>query len=223
VNGSSVPTGFEQFRPAFYHWAFVLAFFAYLVLGLGVVDLAARTKIAARPWAAPAFVSLALLAIIIPTALNPALDRTTNTLEGTHAFWRGQEFDRLTDAILAHRSELGPQTVLIGGASRAMAFELARRGLDVLHPRYSRGFVHDDRLVDRSTVDTGLLLQPITRRGNQTPPGKLLAEIKLDLGPGADASDRFGIMTLQRLGVVGMRLYLLDRKELLQFARPGEL
>src|SRR5439155_7622746 len=109
ANGASVPLGIEPLRPAFYHWAFVVAFFAYLVLGLGVLDLVRSTKLATQPWAAPAFTSLALLAVILPGAINPALDRTTNTLEGTHAFWKGQGFDRLVDTILAHRRELGAQ------------------------------------------------------------------------------------------------------------------
>ena len=162
--------------------------------------------------------------IIVPSAVNPALDRSTNTLEGTHALWDNQAFDRLTDTILAHRERAGPQTVLLGGGSRAMAFALADRGLDVLHPRYSRGFVDDDRLVDRATVDNALVLQPVTRQGGgKTPPGKLLTEVELEPGANANGSDAFGILTLQQRPVVGMRLYLLDRQQLLDFARPGEL
>jgi hypothetical protein len=105
-----------------------------------------------------------------------------------------------------------------------MAFALAERGVDVLHPRYSRGFVDDDRLVDRSSVDNALVLQPITRQGGgKTPPGKRLTEVRLDAGAKPDGSDSFGILSLQQRAVVGMRLYLLDRKQLLAFARPGEL
>ncbi|MGH8983261.1 MAG: hypothetical protein ACRDY6_05225 [Acidimicrobiia bacterium] len=224
ANGSSVPMGFEQFRPAFYHWAFVLAFFACLALGLGALDLAGRTKIAARPWMAPTLMSVALLAIIGPSALNPALDRTTNTLEGTQGFWKGRHFDQIADTVLAHQGDLGAQTVLIGGGSRAMAFDLAERGLDVRHPQSARGFVHDDRLVDKSTVDSGLVLQPITRKGRvKPPPGELLTEINLNPDSDSEDSNPFAIISLRPLEVVGLRVYLLDREELLEFARPGEL
>jgi hypothetical protein len=177
-----------------------------------------------RPWVAPAVVSIALVAIIVPAALNPALDRSTNTLDGTHALWDNQAFDQLTDTILAHRNELGPQTVLLGGGSRGMAFALADRGLDVLHPRYSRGFVDDARLVDRASVDGALVLQPVVRGGGgKMPPGKLLTEVQLDPADQADGASAFGILTLEQRPVVGMRLYLLDRRQLLAFARPGEL
>jgi hypothetical protein len=224
ANGSSVPVGFEQARPVFYHWSFVLAFFTCLVLGLGALDLAARTKIARRASVAPALTSLALVAIIVPSGLNPALDRGTNTLEGTQGFWKTRQFDQLVDAVLAHRSELGAQTALLGGASRALALALAERGLDVRLPQSMRGFVHDDRLVDRSTVDTGLVVQGIPREGpSRAVPGHLLAVVHLKAGPDVDASNPLGIVSLRPLRIVDLRLYLLDREELLQFASPSEL
>jgi hypothetical protein len=224
ANGSSVPVGFEQARPAFYHWSFVLAFFTYLVLGLGALDLARRITTTGRASFPPALISLALLAIIVPSALNPTLDRTTNTLAGTQAFWKGRQFDQLTDTILAHRRDLGSQTLLHGGASRALAFDLADRGLDVRLPRSMGEFVNEDRLVDKSTVHSGLVLQGIGRKGPaRTPPGELLAEIDLTPRSGVDASS-LGIIGLIRPGeIVGLRLYLLNREELLEFATPSEL
>ena len=217
ANGSSVPLGFEQFRPAFYHWAFVLAFFTCLVLGLGLVDLVRNANFGARSLLTPVLTAIALAAIVVPSAVNPALDRRTNTLEGTQALWGNDRFDRLVDAVFAHRSELGSQTVLIGTSvwqtyREALAFELARRGLDVRHPLGTRGFVHDDRLVDRATVTSGLVLQPFHggNSGGGTP-GKLLAVMHLRRG--VDASAAFIFDT------VGFRLYLLDREQLLAFAQ----
>jgi hypothetical protein len=216
ANGSSVPVGFEQARPAFYHWSFVLAFFTYLVLGLGVLEVARRAKVASRTSFVPALASLAFVAIIVPTALNPALDRTTNTLEGTQAFWKSRQFDHLADAIVAQRRELGAQIVLLGEPSRALAFALAERGLDV-HLSLRR--------VDKSTLQGGLVLQGIPRNGSpKPPPGELLAEINLKHDSDVDASDTLGIVGLIRRGeIVGVRLYLLDREQLLKFYRPGEL
>jgi hypothetical protein len=225
ANGSSIPVGFEQARPVFYHWSFVLAFFTALVLGLGALDLARRTTTTTRASFAPALACLALLAILIPSALNPTLDRTTNTLDGTQAFWKGRQFDQLTDTILARRHDLGTQTLLLGGASRALAFDLADRGLDVRVPRSMGEFVHEDRLVDKSTVHSGLVLQGIGRKGpGRAPPGELLAEINLKGHSGVDAANTLGIIGLFRPGqIVGLRLYLLNREELLEFARPSDL
>ncbi|MGH8983262.1 MAG: hypothetical protein ACRDY6_05235 [Acidimicrobiia bacterium] len=226
VNGSSVAVSFEQVRPAFYHWSFVLAFFTCLVLGLGALDFARRTKIASRASLARAPASLALVAIIVPSALNPALDRTTNTLEGTQAIWKSRYSDHLADAVLAYRSELGAQTVLLHGGApfadfrRALAFALAERGLDVRHPREERGFVHDDRLVDKSTVDSGLVLEPVTQKGpDPTPRGELLADIHLMPNSNVGLPGFLG----RGIVIIGYRLYLLDREELLEFARPREL
>jgi hypothetical protein len=223
ANGSSVPTGFEQARSVFYHWSFVLAFFTCLVIGLGALDLARR--IATRPSIAPALAPLALVAIILPSALNPALDRTTNTLEGVQAFWQGRQFDRLSDAVVDHSGELGGQTVLFG-ESRALAFALTERGLDVRFPKSTGGFVHDDRMVDKSTVESALVLQPILRTGARKAPlgGELLAEVHLEQDSDVDASSTLGIIGLFRRGeIIGVRVYLLDREELFRFARPSQL
>jgi hypothetical protein len=223
ANGSSVPVGFEQARPAFYHWSFVLAFFTALVLGLGALDLARRATTTTRASFAPALASVALLAILVPSALNPTLDRTTNTLDGTQAFWKGRHFDQLTDAILAHRHDLGTQTLLLGGGRgvfskyrEALAFDLADRGLDVRLPRYQRGFVNEDRLVDKSTVHSGLILQEIGRkRLAKPPPGELVGEINLNPDSGFNATNPYLI--------VGLRVSFVGRDELLKVARPNEL
>ena len=186
ANGSSVPVGlFEQGRIAFYHWSFALAFFTCLVLGLGLLALG-RAQLAARPTLVPALTSLALVAIIVPAAINPSLDRTSNTLRSAHATIASRFVHELGDAVLAHRRELGAQTVLLsrGGAPyaglrEALAFELTQRGVAVRHPLTQRGAVHKDRLVRRSTVDSGLVLVVDTFTKGSAPRGELLADVDL--------------------------------------------
>jgi hypothetical protein len=221
ANGSSVP-GFERGRPAFYHWSFVLAFLAFLVIGIGVLDFIRNRSFGRQSFVIPALTAVVLAAIVIPSAVNPALDRRTNSLADIQSFWRSRRFDRLSDAVMAHRDELGRQTALIGGGGQfvafreALAFSLAERGLEVRHPRALRGFVDDDRLVDASTVTSGLVLQPFGREGGgRAVPGELLAVIRLKRGSDVSAPFAFG--------VAGFRLYLLDRDQLLEVAKVIEL
>jgi hypothetical protein len=189
ANGSSVPVGlFEELRIAFYHWSFALAFFTWLVVGLGVLELMS-SQLATRATLAAALTSLALVAIIIPAAINPSLERDTNSLTTANAFLESRHLRQLGDAALAHRRELGAQTVLLGrgaplfaGFPQALAFELTQRGIDVRHPLTYRDFVDSSRLVERSAVDTGLVLvvDRATVEG-RAPHGDLLAHVDLDI------------------------------------------
>jgi hypothetical protein len=305
-NGSSVPVGrFEQGRLVFYHWAFALGFFAFVVLGLGLVDLG-RARVARWSAGGGVLAAAALIAMVVPTAVNPALDRHTNTLPAAHAYLKSSYVHRLGDAVLDHRGELGRQTVLLSrggqlyaGLREAVAFELTERGIAVRHPRTAQGFVDGDRLMDPSTLDTGLVLLVDTSRPAIPPNGKLLSDIRLPnrldvaaytalilqaqsapqvrLGPGAeralgaiaDPGERFVIghaltqireqpvstlvpVVLRFLrdhpiesppldprlidrvlrsvpddwapdAATGLRLYLVDRAELLRIANPREL
>jgi hypothetical protein len=182
TSGSSVPVGYlEELRIVFYHWSFALAFFTWLVVGLGVLDLF-RSQLAARSPHAPALTALALAAIVVPAVMNPSLDGTAGSLPRRY-------FRQLGDAVIAHRDELGGQTVLLGrgqpvlfaGFPQGLAFELTDRGFDVRHPLVFTGYVHDDRLVERETVDTGLVLIVDTAAQQGRPPrGKLLADVDLE-------------------------------------------
>jgi hypothetical protein len=187
ANGSSVPVGFlEESRIAFYHWTFVLAFFTWLVLGLGVLE-PMRAQLVGRPRLAHGLTALALAAIILPAAINPTLDRPSNYLESASSFLPRRYLRRIGDAVFALQALLGKQAVLIGrggefyaGQPQALAFELAARGLDVRAPLALRGFVHDDRMVDPSTVDTGLvLIGDAAKPANTAPRGILLADVDL--------------------------------------------
>jgi hypothetical protein len=182
VNGSSVPVGFlEESRIVFYHWAFALAFFTWLVLGLGALDLLRPRRVGGTALATVLAV-LALAAIVVPAVLNPSLRLAAGSLARRYV-------RALADAVLAHRGELGAQTVLLGrgqsilfaGWPQALAFELTDRGLDVRHPLVFDGDVHADRLVDPAAVDTGLVLIVDTLRQKGRPPqGELLADVALE-------------------------------------------
>ena len=193
ANGSSVPAGsLEESRIAFYHWVFALALFTWLVLGLGVLQ-PMRLQLAARTGLARVLTALALAAIILPAAVNPSLDRPSNDLESASSFLPRRYARRIGDAVFALQPLLGVQTVLIArggdfyaGLPYAVAFELVAHGLDVRAPFALRGFVHDDRLVEPSTVDTGLVLLADTTSEMAAPRGILLAEV--DLGNRPDPS-----------------------------------
>jgi hypothetical protein len=187
VNGSSVPVGMlEESRISFYHWSFALAACTWLVLGLGVLDLL-RPQLAGRTTFAPALTALALAAIILPAALNPWLDRESNRYSNASGNLRRRYVHQLADAVLAHRSELGAQTVLLStggqvfaGYPQALAYELTARGIDLRHPPIFAGSVHDDRLVKRATVESGLVLIADTSQTEASAPqGTLLAKVGL--------------------------------------------
>jgi hypothetical protein len=193
ANGSSVPLGlFEQGRIAFYHWTFALALFTFLTLGLGVIALVgSRVRIGGPTVAAGA--SLALLAIIVPAAVNPSLDRATNTLPRAHAFIDRRFVDRLADAVMAHRGVRAGATLLLArgeglysGYRDALAFALTDRGVDVRHPRAYRGFVANGRLTNRATVDRGLVLVSLDDR-RRSYPGRSLVEVHPASGLDVDA------------------------------------
>jgi hypothetical protein len=198
LTGSTVPVGLEESRLVLYHWCFVLALFTWLVLGLGVLELAPRRRLTSRRATVPALTALALLAIVVPAGLNPILDRPTNTLIAAHGFLERRFVEQLTDAVLAHRDELGAQTVVLGRDESpfvqyddALAFALTERGLDVRHPRSSHGFVHDGRLVDRDAVESGIVLVPGTELRTVRLPGRLVADV--------DVQPRFDVAAYRKL------------------------
>jgi hypothetical protein len=193
ATGSSVPRGLEETRLVLYHWSFVLALFTWLVLGLGVLELASRTRLARARAAVPALTALALVAMVVPAAVNPILDRPSSKLIAAHGFLESRFVDQLADAVLAHRAELGTQTLLLGRDEprfspyhEAVAFALAERGLDVRHTRGTRHFVHDGRLVDRDAVESAIVLVPSNELRVVRLPGRVVADV--DLQPGFDVA-----------------------------------
>jgi hypothetical protein len=169
VNGSSVPEGLEKYRLALYHWAWPLVLFVTLTLGLAVVDLARRVPALPalqRSWLPRLACGAAALAIVVPAAVNPSIDRRSNTLMDAYSPVERSYLDGLVDQVLAERDRIeGPVLLLergqrnhYNGLREALTIALEERGLPVKHPASSVASVHPDRLVDRDTVRSGMVL-----------------------------------------------------------------
>ena len=185
-NGASVPVGIEQYRLAFYHWAFVLAFFVALIVGLAVTDGIARLPAARAAGARPALAALAVIAVALPPVVDTRLDRPSNDDGAAYLYLPTGIVDALAGAAEAHAGALGDRTVLLirneplyVGYHAALAYDLIERGLPVAMPRSARFFVHDQRLADRSRLDSGLVLVVDDEVPSPRPPGTLIAEADL--------------------------------------------
>ena len=200
ASGSNVPDSIEQTRLPFYHWVWPLTLFATLALGLAAADLArgvvARaaerrpgpstpaatvgrlaTRLRTGPGAA-VVTGLALVAVLAPVAVMPALDRRSDELDASGAFVPRWAIDALADRILAAgndgTSDAGADgdgrgagvrprepvvVVTVGGSifagtDAAVAMRLMERGVDVRFALGLRDFVADEHLVDPGGVGT---------------------------------------------------------------------
>jgi hypothetical protein len=205
LNGSSVPVGIEQGRIAFYHWAWVLALFVAVVAGLVAADLVRRAipRLASSGRATPrraisphrvrtALAGVAVVAIAVPSLVNPLLDRRSNNLTAANITVERAVIDEIADQVLAHRDDLGGHTVLVArneplyaGVAAAVAYTLTERGVDVRYPLLQRFSVADGRLVDRDEM-SGALVVVIDDELPGTPPvgGELVARADVDSGDG---------------------------------------
>jgi hypothetical protein len=192
-NGASVPRGIEQYRLAFYHWIWPLAFFVALVVGLAAGDAVARAVGARR--ARQMLAALAVVAVALPAVVNTRLDRPANADAAAYLYLPRPALDRLADGVAAHAGALGNHSVLLSrneplfvGYRPALAFALAERGIDVREPLGSRFFVHDARLVHRDRLDGGLVLVVDDEMPSRRPPGEQVAEVDL---PGEFPTDAY--------------------------------
>jgi len=169
LNSSSIPVGIEQYRLPFYHWAFVLTFFVTSSLVLLLADFAPRfepRRQAARPWLRTAVLpSLGIALVVVPGAINPTLERPTNTLLAAYAPVKKDIVEEMGRTVMESRDELEGPVVLVTrgegryvGLSEAVALDLQLRGLDIRHPRRAASFVDEDHLADRDTLQAGLVL-----------------------------------------------------------------
>lgn len=195
ANGASVPRGLEMTRITFYHWTWPLSLLVALTYALAVAPVLARLTTRRWPVARPALAGLAVLAVALPTAVNPAFDRRANT---AHAAGSPVDVDvvrRLADAVEAEADRMGDHVLLVSrgepvfaGVMDALAFELAQRGIDVKFPLNYRFFVNDDRLVDADRLDGGLVLLVDAPVPPDVPDGgELLAEATIVPGFDTDA------------------------------------
>jgi hypothetical protein len=189
LNGAAVPLGFEQQRIAFYHWTWVLTLFVFLILGLAAADLVGRRVPRRPPVVRRALAGLVVVAVAVPSFVNPALDRRTNTLAAANVTVERDVVESLVDDILARRDALGDRPVLLSrneplyaGIASAIAFSLVEGGLDVTHPLHRRSYVADAHLVDPDTVDGAVVVIVDDELLGPTPPGgELVAEAEVDV------------------------------------------
>jgi hypothetical protein len=193
VNGSSVPVGLEQARLSFYHWAWVLAFFVTLVIGLALAGWGRRAVVGRRLAATPALAGLGVAVVAVPSLLNPQLDRQTSTDAAAYAWLDRGVVEHLADAADDRRDRLGDHPLLISRDvppylmfGDTLAFALVERGIDVRFPLNARYFVHHRRLVDPDRIDGGLVLVVDDEMPTEAPAGELVAEA--DLGSGFDVA-----------------------------------
>jgi hypothetical protein len=195
VNAAQVPAGVASIRTDLSHWVWPLVFFVTLSLGLGAAQLVAQVGTRPRAPRLPLLgvaTAVALVAVVVPAAVNPTLDRPTNREQDVNAPIGRRPIEAAADAVVAREDELdAPIAVLVRGQASgfdgldaALALALEERGhpARLQHPLARN--VHPDRLVDRATVRTGIVLvldggPPVAR-----PPGELVADI--DTGSGFD-------------------------------------
>jgi hypothetical protein len=233
-SGASVPVGKEQTRLAFYHWAPAAQFFLVTSLGLAAVAAIDRLALARRPQLRAAAVGVLLAAIIGTSIVSTTIHRWPNTLLAAYSPYERSVLDQVTDQVMDHRSEFDDgEVVLIArgeawhvGIHEALAFEMNLRGVAPKHPRYDGIFVAGERLVDRDTVEAGLVMVLDTADGSRTntrekalPPdgAELIADVAIpkDSDPGYEY--------ILRSRGTRIRVYLLDRDELLDWGIRREL
>lgn len=226
VTGSNVLDSEEAWRLIMYHWAFPLAFFVALCLGMAAFSaiawLAHRTpshdRIVRGSWVWTALAGIALLAIVVPSLINPSLDRRSNTMAVAHSPIERRYVDELVTELMTHRDRLddGPILMLSHGAAAfsglrdTLALYLAADGLDVKLPREFRWYVPDRRLADPATTEAALLVVEDHLADHDDPAfrdvivGELLADVntapRLDLSSYRTLLERFDGIEELRLG-----------------------
>lgn len=193
LNSSSIPVGIEQYRLPFYHWAFVLTFFVTSSLVLLLGDFTPRFEArrqAAMPWLRTAVLpALGIALVVVPAAIDPTLERRTNTLLAAYAPVEKDTIEEMGRTVMESRDELDGPVVLVSrgeggyvGLREAVALDLQVRGLDIRHPRGAQSFVHDNHLADRDTLQAGLVLVVDKKWQNDVAaaneiPGELLVDV----------------------------------------------
>lgn len=231
IGSASVPAGQEQERLVFYHWIFPLAAFVAIVVGLLARDLIGD-KVERWSWARPAAFATAVVIAAVPALVNPHLDRWSNSSYAAYAQFDKEVLDDLADQVLEHEDRFERPTVLMArkpafdaGLDPALALTLDQRGLALRYPRYQGLFVNDAWLVKRSEVQQGLVLLLDTAiygvdPAEPPPGGELIAEQEIPEGFSYFAHWDHNLANPEP---AWLRVYLLDRDELLDWATSEEL
>lgn len=198
ANGAAVPESLEKLRLPLYHWAFPLALLAAVALGLGLAELGRRARLDRLPALRPALAGGAVLAIAVPAAINPSLDRPSSTPAAAYSPVGRQVVERTANEVAARRDDLGGEVVLIGrggrafdGIPQALGLMLAERGVPVRFTSLHVHYVDDEWLAHRDTAETGLLVMVDDgsggRSGGTEPAGELIASEAVVEGFDTDA------------------------------------
>ena len=159
----------EQVRLPFYHWVWPLTLVVALTLALAAVDLAAArapamSHVTARASAgrgAALLAGAAVVAVLVPVAVTPALDRPSDELPASGTFTPRWAIDALADQVMAVDGGTGPPEPVVivpvggnvfAGTDAALAMRLAERGVDIRWTLGLRDFVADEHVVDLAAV-----------------------------------------------------------------------
>jgi hypothetical protein len=184
VNGSNVPDSVERARLSFYHWAWPLTILVVVGLALVVADVA-RQVAGRRHWFAggiprplgAGLVGVALVAMVVPTLVNPSLDRITNNLSRTGTLYPRSVYNSLVgQALDAGVGDVDGEVVVVGtggpifdGTVEGLSLQLMEHGVDVAFPLYARDFVANEHLIEKE--DLGAVLVVVTEGVDGPPPG----------------------------------------------------
>jgi hypothetical protein len=189
VNGSSMPDTIGVSRMDFYHWVWPLVFLAALGLALGLADVVGRLRASTRrslpAWSRVAAAGVAVVVVVVPPLVNPTIDRWTNSSAGAASPIERRYIEQLADQVMEHRERFaGPMVLLarnqpaLEGYDAALGLELDERGVSVQYVWMLRRVYHDDRIVDRDTVQSGLVLVLETPAVAERPPGELIGQVE---------------------------------------------
>lgn len=193
ANGSNVPRGTEEARISFYHWIWPLTVFVLLALGYITADIA---RLIGRPTSWPrrhgvgvAATGVVVVGMVGVAAVNPGLDRPTNTLRRMSAIYGQEAYESLTDQVMEHERLDGEQSVLVAtrgakmfeGSLNALSLSLAEAGQPVVYSRRFWTYVHDDHIAwEQDEIDAVVLL--VVNRAGAEPrshPGTLAGSYEL--------------------------------------------
>jgi hypothetical protein len=162
---------------------------------------------------------------------NPHLDRWSSSSYAAYDPFDDEVLDDLVDEVLAGTRDIEGQTVLISrkpafdaGIDSALNLALSERGLDLRYPRYQGLFVDEEWLADPDEVEDGLVLvldSPVYGIDPEPPPpGEEIAAIEVPTGYSYFAHWDHNLATPEE---ATLRVYLLDRDELLDWTTSREL
>jgi hypothetical protein len=190
ANGTTVPRGNEEGRLSFYHWIWPLSFFVMVALAYVVADVVrwgvriATTRTGWRPhgawfiqlgrWAPRTATAVVAMAMVVAAAVNPGLDRRSNTIALMSSSYPRDVYDSLTDQVLERDELFASRDMLLlssgeafyEGTRQAMALSLIEAGVSLSLPRRNEDFAHEDRLAWHESDVDGVVLVAVNGPSN---------------------------------------------------------